>query len=135
MDVTDKAAIVTGGGTGVGRATCLLLAKRGCSVLVNYSRSKEAAEDTAEKARAFGVKAIAVQTDVAQDAACRAMVAEATGTRVSQPTLCRLLHRARITRKKNGSRGRTGAGGCKSGTEDLCGRATDTSGRGYHCGR
>ena len=39
MDVAGKAALITGGGTGVGRATALMLAERGCSVLVNYSRS------------------------------------------------------------------------------------------------
>jgi 3-oxoacyl-[acyl-carrier protein] reductase len=77
MDVSGKAAIVTGGGTGVGRATCLMLARAGCSVLVNYSRSKDAAEDTAAQARELGVESIAVRADVSQDAECRAMVAEA----------------------------------------------------------
>ena len=37
MNVAGKAALITGGGTGVGRATALQLAKLGCSVLVNYS--------------------------------------------------------------------------------------------------
>ena len=53
MDVEGKVAIITGGGTGVGRATALDLARRGCSVVVNYSRSKDDAEATAaEVARA-----------------------------------------------------------------------------------
>jgi 3-oxoacyl-[acyl-carrier protein] reductase len=73
MDLTGKAAIVTGGGTGVGRATALALAERGCAVAVNYSKSQAAAEQTAEQARAFGVKAIAVRADVADDRACRAL--------------------------------------------------------------
>jgi len=77
MDLKGKAAVVTGGGTGVGRATCLQLAAAGCSVLVNYSRSKEGAESTAKLAREQGVEAIAFQADVARDDACRAMVAEA----------------------------------------------------------
>jgi 3-oxoacyl-[acyl-carrier protein] reductase len=77
MDLKGKAAIVTGGGTGVGRATCLQLAAAGCSVLVDYSRSKDAAEETARLAREQGVQAIAFQADVADDDACRAMVAEA----------------------------------------------------------
>lgn len=77
MDISDKAAIVTGGGTGVGHATCLMLARAGCSVLVNYSRSKDAAEATAAQARELGVKSIAFRADVAQDVECRAMVAEA----------------------------------------------------------
>ena len=47
MEVEGKAAIITGGGTGVGRATALALAERGCSVVVNYSRSRDDAERTA----------------------------------------------------------------------------------------
>lgn len=74
MQLEGKAAIVTGGGTGVGRATALRLAAQGCSVLVNYSKSREEAEKTAADAEAAGVKAVAVQGDVADDAACRSMV-------------------------------------------------------------
>jgi 3-oxoacyl-[acyl-carrier protein] reductase len=72
-----KAAIVTGGGTGVGRATALALAERGCRVLVNYSRSAAEAEATAAEVRARGVPGIAFRADVADDAACRAMAARA----------------------------------------------------------
>jgi 3-oxoacyl-[acyl-carrier protein] reductase len=74
MDLSGKAAIVTGGGTGVGRATALELARGGCSVLVNYSRSRDEAESTAAEIEALGVKAIVVQADVSDDSACRAMV-------------------------------------------------------------
>lgn len=74
MDLQDKAAIVTGGGTGVGRATALALARRGCSVLVNYSHSVAEAEQTAAELRGLGVRALPVQGDVADDAACRRLV-------------------------------------------------------------
>ena len=77
MDVEGKAAIVTGGGTGVGRATALKLASMGCSVLVNYSKSRDDAEATAEEIRKHGVTGLAVQADVAEDAQCRDMVAAA----------------------------------------------------------
>ena len=73
MDLAGKAAIVTGGGTGVGRATSLELARRGCSVLLNYSRSKDEAEATAGEVEALGVRAIALRADVVDDDACRAM--------------------------------------------------------------
>ncbi len=74
MDLAGKAAIVTGAGTGVGSATALALARKGCAVLVNYSRSREGAEQTAAEAAALGVKALAQRCDVADDAACRDMV-------------------------------------------------------------
>ena len=77
MDLKNKAAIVTGAGTGVGRATALRLAQAGCGVLVNYNRSKEAAEEVAALVAENGVKASAFQADVADDNACRAMVEEA----------------------------------------------------------
>jgi 3-oxoacyl-[acyl-carrier protein] reductase len=77
MELHGKAALVTGGGTGVGRATTLALAERGCAVVVNYSRSKDEAEDTAAAARALGVDAFAHAADVADDAAVREMVAAA----------------------------------------------------------
>ena len=77
MNVAGKAALITGGGTGVGRATALQLAKLGCSVLVNYSRSSDEAEQTAEECRANGVSALAFQADVADDTAVAAMVERA----------------------------------------------------------
>lgn len=74
MEIEGKAAIVTGGGTGVGRATALALAERGCSVVVNYSRSREDAERTAAECAKKGVVALPYQADVSDDAACREMV-------------------------------------------------------------
>ena len=77
MNLEGTAAIVTGGGTGVGRETAIKLAEQGCSVLVNYSRSREGAEAAAKECEKRGVKAIAVRADVSEDEDCRAMVADA----------------------------------------------------------
>lgn len=74
MDVTGKAALVTGGGTGVGRATALALGALGCDVAVNYSRSQQAAEETAAELEKLGVRAVALRADVGSDADCRALV-------------------------------------------------------------
>ncbi len=74
MEISGKAAVVTGGGTGVGRDTALELARRGCAVLINYSRSKDEAERTAAEVSALGVKGVALQADVVDDAACRKMI-------------------------------------------------------------
>lgn len=69
-----RVAIVTGGATGVGAATALELAKRGYRVAIVYSRSKTEADQSVADCVAAGAKAIAVQGDVADDAACRAAV-------------------------------------------------------------
>ncbi|MET0340926.1 MAG: SDR family oxidoreductase [Polyangiales bacterium] len=76
--IEGRAAIVTGSATGVGRETALTLAKRGCHVLINYSRSRAAAEATRAEVEGHGVRAALAQGDVARDADCRALVAAAT---------------------------------------------------------
>lgn len=42
-----RAAVVTGGSRGIGRAVCLALAKQGCNVVVNYCHGEAAAAETA----------------------------------------------------------------------------------------
>jgi 3-oxoacyl-[acyl-carrier protein] reductase len=74
MPDQNKVAVITGGGTGVGRATSVALAKLGYDVIVNYSRSRSDADDTVRELTALGVKAFAFQADVANDSECRAMV-------------------------------------------------------------
>jgi 3-oxoacyl-[acyl-carrier protein] reductase len=69
-----KVAIVTGSATGVGAATAIMLAERNCNVVINYTRSKKEAEETAEVCRSKAVEAIAVRANVANDDECRAMV-------------------------------------------------------------
>ena len=71
--LSGKAAIITGGGTGVGKATALRLAKEGCGVLINYSRSQEEAEATAGEVRGLGVSCLAYQADVADEIFTRLM--------------------------------------------------------------
>ncbi|MDP6776002.1 MAG: SDR family NAD(P)-dependent oxidoreductase [Candidatus Latescibacteria bacterium] len=69
-----KAAIVTGGGTGIGRATSLLFAKEGADVAVDYSRSQKEAEETVAAIEQMGRKGLAVCADVVDDGAAREMV-------------------------------------------------------------
>ena len=73
MELNRKVELVTGGGTGIGRATCLALAKRGAAVAVNYSRSEAEAEETVRLIRAAGGSAIAVRADVSKDREAREM--------------------------------------------------------------
>lgn len=74
-----KVALITGGGTGVGRATTLQLAARGYEVIVNYSRSQDDAEATAAEAGEHGVRAIPLQCDVSDDAQVRTMLERIRG--------------------------------------------------------
>ncbi len=74
MDLNGKVAIVTGGGTGIGKAISRALAEGGASVAVNYSRSEAEANETAEEITRTGAQAIAVQADVSRAADVHAMV-------------------------------------------------------------
>ncbi|WP_134686297.1 SDR family NAD(P)-dependent oxidoreductase [Brevibacillus migulae] len=74
MDMQQKVALVTGGGTGIGRATSLALAKRGATVVVNYSRSQKEADETVDEIRRAGGDAVAIQADVSRDQEVREMV-------------------------------------------------------------
>jgi 3-oxoacyl-[acyl-carrier protein] reductase len=73
-DSERKVAIVTGSATGVGAAAAIMLAGRGCNVIVNYTRSEAEAEETAATCREQGAEAITVRADVSNDDDCRAMV-------------------------------------------------------------
>jgi len=64
----DKIMLVTGGSRGIGAATCLMAAKHGFAVAVNYRSNKEAAEKIVKAIEDDGGKAIAVQADVADEA-------------------------------------------------------------------
>ena len=72
--LTDKVALITGGGTGIGRATGLRLAREGAHIAVNYSRSAEEAATTCRDIEALGRQAMACQASVTDDEAVRAMV-------------------------------------------------------------
>ena len=73
FDLTGCVAVVTGGGSGIGRDTALLLAERGAHVVVAGRRS-EPLEEAAAEIRKRGVRALAVPTDVRKPAACKAMI-------------------------------------------------------------
>ena len=69
-----RVVLVTGSATGIGRAVAWRFADLGFAVTVNYSRSKDDAEETAEGVRSRGGRAIVVQADVSDDTAVRVMV-------------------------------------------------------------
>ena len=69
-----RAALVTGGAKGIGRAICRALAENGMNIAVNYAGSAAAAEETAAACRALGVQAITLQADVRSPEACQKLV-------------------------------------------------------------
>lgn len=75
MNSERPVALVTGGGTGVGRACALQFADRGYDVVVNYSRSAAEAERTVAEVTQRGASALAYQCDVSSDADAREMIA------------------------------------------------------------
>lgn len=64
---------MTGGGTGIGRATAQRLAAHGATVVINYRVSRDEAEATADECRRLGAKAAAVAGDVGLDDHCHAV--------------------------------------------------------------
>ena len=74
MNIAGRVALITGGGTGLGRATALKLAGAGAHVAVNYSQSRKAAEAVAQEISDGETSGLAVQGDVSDPAAVQAMI-------------------------------------------------------------
>lgn len=72
----NKYALVTGGSRGIGRACCIKLAEMGYSILVNYRGNKAAADETIKLVEEKGVKAEALQFDVADKAEVEKVITE-----------------------------------------------------------
>jgi 3-oxoacyl-[acyl-carrier protein] reductase len=75
MKLRDRVAIVTGGGTGIGRGISEMLARAGAKVAVNYSRSRAEAEETVAAIQSSGGTAMAVAADISKDADARGLMA------------------------------------------------------------
>jgi 3-oxoacyl-[acyl-carrier protein] reductase len=71
-----KVAIVTGASKGIGAAIAIHLAEEGATVVVNYSSSKEGADQVVKQIEAKGGKALAVQANLSKEPEIRRLFAE-----------------------------------------------------------
>ena len=76
IDLTGKAALITGSSRGIGRGCALEMARAGADITLNYRQDAEGAESVAEEVRAIGRQVLIVQADVADRKAVDRMVAE-----------------------------------------------------------
>ncbi|MGZ9159551.1 MAG: 3-oxoacyl-[acyl-carrier-protein] reductase [Candidatus Limnocylindrales bacterium] len=74
IDLTGKAALVTGGSRGIGRAIALRLATQGADVAFSYKGNAAAAADTTAAIEALGRRALAIQADVSDVSAADGVV-------------------------------------------------------------
>jgi hypothetical protein len=86
VDLDGKAALITGGGRGIGRATALMLAEDGADVAV-LARSVDEIEAVACDVRALGRRSIAIPCDVTAYDACKLAVDQAVAELGSAPQI------------------------------------------------
>ena len=92
-----RAAIVTGGSRGIGRAIVRELARRGANVAFSFSKNKELADQLAAEIEGIGRRALAFQADVTAAAAAEKMV---RSVKTELGSVDYLVNNAGITRDK-----------------------------------
>jgi NAD(P)-dependent dehydrogenase (short-subunit alcohol dehydrogenase family) len=72
-----KAAIITGGDSGIGRAVALAFAREGADVLISYLNEEPDAQETVRVVEQAGRKAVAIPGDISEEAHCQRIVQRA----------------------------------------------------------
>lgn len=88
MTENRPSALVTGSATGIGRAEAIALAEAGYDVLVNYSKSEDAARETVAVCERHGALAVLFKGDVSDEAAVRDMAVAANDAFGRLDVLC-----------------------------------------------
>lgn len=78
MKIADKTALITGGGTGIGKETALLFAREGANVIITGRREAKLKE-TQQEAQKKGLKIDYIVSDVSNEGDCKASVDFAIG--------------------------------------------------------
>jgi NAD(P)-dependent dehydrogenase (short-subunit alcohol dehydrogenase family) len=76
---TNKVALITGGGTGIGRASAIMFASEGAKVVIG-NRNEQRGEEVVKAIRDAGGEAIFVRTDVSKEADITALIGQAVKT-------------------------------------------------------
>ena len=80
MDFSNKVALITGSGRGIGRAIALTFARHGADIVVNFFRNRAPAEETAAAIEQLGRKVKIVKADVGEPAGIDTLIAETEKT-------------------------------------------------------
>ena len=72
--LSGRAAIITGGDSGIGRAVAIAFAREGADVLISYLDEHEDAAETARWVEQAGRRAVVVPGDISQEAHCRGLI-------------------------------------------------------------
>ena len=75
--LTGKAAVITGGDSGIGRAVAIAFAREGADVLISYLSEHEDAQDTAKYVEEAGRRCVLVAGDLADRAHCKTIIPKA----------------------------------------------------------
>ncbi|MBI2360665.1 MAG: SDR family oxidoreductase [Deltaproteobacteria bacterium] len=74
MNSNRPVALITGAATGIGRSAAVALARNGHDVVINFSRSEDAARATARETEGAGARTLLYRCDVSDDSSVRAML-------------------------------------------------------------
>ncbi|QQV76683.1 SDR family oxidoreductase [Sphingomonas aliaeris] len=75
--LADKAVVITGGDSGIGRAVAIAFAREGADILISYLNEDDDAQETARWIEEAGRKVVLVPGDISDAAHCRSIVAQA----------------------------------------------------------